>query len=480
MASRLFEFRVPRVVIAGYDALARLAAETKAVGGRKGLVITDPGVAKSGALNKVTQALADQEARQAGRPWHPIPFEVFDAVQPEPPIACAEAALAALKKARADFVIGVGGGSSMDVAKVVAMLAVNGGDVRQYFGEGKVPRRGLRTILIPTTAGTGSEVSPIAMLTDPAERLKKGIVSWNILADLAVVDPEMSRTTPPRVTAATGMDALTHAIEGMFSVLANPVTDGICLESAHLIATHLPRAFRNPDDMEARHGMAIASMMAGMVLGNSSVTIVHALAYPLGARYNVPHGVANSVMLVPVMEFNKDVLPGRPRTARGRDGRATFRRRRRRPPSLERGGHEHPPARLGRHGRRASRHGRGHEQDHAPYGEEPEAGHGGRAGGDVSGGVLSIGPIRPIGPIQEPCGGKTMAGNKVSAGIWFMGENRDRFGATRKGRSRWRSGSASPERPRASRGWSCTTPTRSPMTRSPTRSGGPGKTGSRS
>jgi alcohol dehydrogenase class IV len=297
MASKQFEFRVPRVVIAGYGALARLAPETRALGGRKALVVTDPGVAKSGVLEKVTKPLAAEG----------IAFEVFDQVQPEPPIACAEAALAALKKSGADFVIGVGGGSSMDVAKVVAMLAVNGGEARQYFGEGKVPKRGLPTVLIPTTAGTGSEVSPIAMLTDPAERLKKGIVSWNILADVAVVDPEMSRTTPPRVTAATGMDALTHAIEGMFSVMANPVCDGICLESAHLIATYLPRAFKNPDDMEAREGMAVASMMAGMVLGNSSVTIVHALAYPLGARYNVPHGVANSVMLVSVMEFNKDV-----------------------------------------------------------------------------------------------------------------------------------------------------------------------------
>ena len=297
MASKQFEFRVPRVVIAGYDALARLAAEVRSVGGRKGLVVTDPGVAKSGVLEKVTKPLAADG----------IAFEVFDQVQPEPPIACAEAALAALKKAGADFVIGVGGGSSMDVSKVIAMLAVNGGDARQYFGEGKVPKRGLPTVLIPTTAGTGSEVSPIAMLTDPAEHLKKGIVSWNILADAAVVDPEMSRTTPPRVTAATGMDALTHAIEGMFSVMANPVCDGICLESAHLIVKYLPRAFKNPDDMEAREGMAVASMMAGMVLGNSSVTIVHALAYPLGARYNVPHGVANSVMLVSVMEFNKDV-----------------------------------------------------------------------------------------------------------------------------------------------------------------------------
>ncbi len=297
MPARQFEFCAPRVLVAGHGALARLAPEARAVGGSKALIVTDSGVAQSGVLDKVTQPLAAEG----------LSFGLFDQVQPEPPIACADAALAALKKTGADLIIGAGGGSSMDVAKVVAMLAVNGGDVRQYFGEGKVPRRGLPMILIPTTAGTGSEVSPIAMLTDPAERLKKGIVSWNILADVAIVDPEMSRTMPAKVTASTGMDALTHAIEAMFSVKANPLTDGICLEAARLIAAHLSRACKNPDDMEARNAMAVASTMAGLVLGNSSVTIVHALAYPLGARYNVPHGVANSVMLVPVMEFNQDV-----------------------------------------------------------------------------------------------------------------------------------------------------------------------------
>ena len=307
MASRLFWFRAPRVTHAGFEALARLAPEARALGGRKVLLITDPGVARSGVLEKVTKALSEGAARVAGNPCHPIPFEVFDGVQPEPPIASAEAALAALKRMKADLVIGVGGGSAMDVAKIVAILATNGGDLRQYFGEDKIPKPGLPKILIPTTAGTGSEVSPIAMLTDPAERLKKGMVSPHLLAEVAIVDPEMSRTMPPKVTASTGMDALTHAIEGTFSVLANPLTDGICLESARMIAAYLPRAYRNGGDMEARQGMAVASMMAGLVLGNSSVTIVHALAYPLGARYNVPHGVANTVMLVPVMEFYREV-----------------------------------------------------------------------------------------------------------------------------------------------------------------------------
>jgi alcohol dehydrogenase class IV len=297
MTLKLFEFRAPRVIHAGFDALSRLVPEVQQLAARKALIVTDPGVARSGVLDKVTEPLA-----AAG-----IAFQIFADVQPEPPIACAEAALSALNKGNADLVIGVGGGSSMDVAKVAAMLAVNGGDVRQYWGENKVPKPALPMVLIPTTAGTGSEVSPIAMLTDPAERLKKGIVSPNILAQVAIVDPEMSRTMPPKVTAATSMDALTHAIEGMFSVKANPVCDGICLESARMIAASLPRAYKNGDDLEARSGMAIASMMAGLPLGNSSVTLVHALAYPLGARYNVPHGVANTVMLVPVMEFNKEI-----------------------------------------------------------------------------------------------------------------------------------------------------------------------------
>ncbi|MEW6357505.1 MAG: iron-containing alcohol dehydrogenase [Planctomycetota bacterium] len=288
-------FRTAGLVKIGMGVLADLPVEVKRLGGTKVLIVSDKGVAGAGLVEKVAAPLKSAN----------IPFDVFDGVEPEPPIACAEGALAMLKKGGHDAVIGLGGGSAMDVAKVTSALATNDPDPRKYFGIDIIPNRGLPKILIPTTSGTGSEVTAVAILTDTEQSLKRGIVSPYLFADVALVDAEMMRTMPPKVTASTGMDALVHAIEAIVSVRRNPLSDSLGIHAVELISRNLRAAFANGDDMEARLALATASTMAGMAFANSSCCAVHALAYPLGGEYHIPHGVANTLMLAPVMEYNR-------------------------------------------------------------------------------------------------------------------------------------------------------------------------------
>ncbi|NOZ21496.1 MAG: iron-containing alcohol dehydrogenase [Planctomycetes bacterium] len=290
-------FRTAGLVKIGIGVLAELADEVKRLGGTKVLIVTDKGVADAGLVDKVAEPL-----KVAG-----IPSDVFDGVEPEPPIACAESALAVLKEGGHDLLIGVGGGSSMDVTKVVSLIATNEPDPRPYFGIDLIPRPGLPKILVPTTSGTGSEVTAVAILTDTEQSLKRGIVSPYMFADVALVDAEMMCTMPPKVTAATGMDALIHAVEAIVSVRSNSISDSLGIHAVELIARNLRTAFENGGDTTARLAMATASTMAGMAFANSSCCAVHALAYPLGGEYHMPHGVANTLMLAPVMEYNRPV-----------------------------------------------------------------------------------------------------------------------------------------------------------------------------
>jgi len=205
---------------------------------------------------------------------------------------------------RIDSIIGIGGGSVLDVAKLVAVMCNSGLKVDTAFGTGNISGRKLFLACLPTTAGTGSEVSPNAILLDEEEDLKKGVVSPFLVPDATYVDPVLTYTVPPKVTAATGIDALTHCIEAYANKFAHPVVDLYALEGIRLIYNNLERAFKNGSDALARRNVALGSMYGGMCLGPVNTAAVHALAYPLGSRYHIPHGVSNALLLSHVLEFN--------------------------------------------------------------------------------------------------------------------------------------------------------------------------------
>jgi alcohol dehydrogenase class IV len=219
--------------------------------------------------------------------------------------------LAAARSAQVDGVLGIGGGSAIDVAKLAAALYDGGQSAHEVFGIGLLRRRALPLVCLPTTAGTGAEVSPNAILLDEADELKKGVVSPHLVPDAAYVDPALTVSVPPAVTAATGLDALTHCIEAYANKHSHPIVDTWALQGIRLISGHLVRAVRDGSDMEARSALALGSLFGGLCLGPVNTAAVHALAYPLGGKYHIAHGVANSLLLPHVLRFNLPAAPQR-------------------------------------------------------------------------------------------------------------------------------------------------------------------------
>ncbi|HTM95237.1 MAG TPA: iron-containing alcohol dehydrogenase [Croceibacterium sp.] len=236
---------------------------------------------------------------------------VIEASEGEPTIPELAAALQAARDFRADGLVGLGGGSAMDVAKLVAVLLDGRQQFAQIVGTDLVAPRTVPLACIPTTAGTGSEATPIAIVEDTQDQMKKGVVSHYLVPDFAYLDPELTRTMPQSVTAATGIDALTHCIEAYANRFARPVVDQWALEGIRLIATYLERAWRDGGDMEARGAMLRASHLGGQCLGPVNTAAVHALAYPLGGEFHIAHGTANSLLLPHVLRFNLPAAPER-------------------------------------------------------------------------------------------------------------------------------------------------------------------------
>jgi alcohol dehydrogenase len=236
---------------------------------------------------------------------------MHDRIDAEPDIEAFEAALAAARAFGADAVIGIGGGSVLDVAKLVAAFVRSDQELKEAFGINLLKARHVYLACLPTSAGTGSEVSPNAILLDRQDLLKKAVVSPFLVPDAAYVDPLLTLTVPPAVTAATGMDALTHCIEVYTNNFAHPMADLYALEGVRLIARNLERAVENGADLEARECLALGSLYGGICLGPVNTAAVHALAYPLGGEFHIPHGVSNAVLLPAVMEFNLPAVPGR-------------------------------------------------------------------------------------------------------------------------------------------------------------------------
>jgi len=292
--SKIATFQTTSRIVMGAGSLENIGAEVKRLGSGRAVVITDPGLVKTGIVAKVEDLLS-----AAG-----LKVTRFDEVEADPSYETAVKAAEQVKRAGADVIVGIGGGSAQDVAKVASVLGTNEGPVAKYFGIDLLPNPGVKLILVPTTAGTGSEVTPIAILSDHHEKLKKGIVSPYLFPSTAILDPLLTLGLPPHVTAATGMDALIHAVEAFTSKHATSMTDLLAMQAIRMICANIRTAFANGDNIEARAEMLEASMLAGMAFANAGVTAVHAFAYPIGAEYHIPHGVANSIMLVPVMEFN--------------------------------------------------------------------------------------------------------------------------------------------------------------------------------
>ncbi|AQQ55124.1 iron-containing alcohol dehydrogenase [Planococcus lenghuensis] len=278
----------------GWGALDHLIPETKKHSPRKILIVTDPMLEKLGLTKQVTEPLQNEG------------YEVilYTEVVPEPPIAIGEKLAKFTRSGGFDMVIGFGGGSALDLAKVASAMAAHEGNVADYLnlsGTKKISKKGLPMILIPTTSGTGSEVTNIAVLS--LETTKDVITHDYLLADAAIVDPVLTVSVPAKVTAATGIDALTHAVEAYVSVNASPATDALALQAIRLIAGSLRQAVNNGEDKQARTDMSLGSYLAGLAFFNAGVAGVHALAYPLGGQFHIAHGDSNAVLLPYVIGY---------------------------------------------------------------------------------------------------------------------------------------------------------------------------------
>lgn len=240
-----------------------------------------------------------------------IRAQIYSAVNAEPTVRMFEDCLAAARREAFDGVIGLGGGSAMDVAKLVAALANSTQTVPEVFGINQLSGRGLFLACLPTTSGTGSEVSPNSILLDESCQLKKGVISPHLVPDVACVDPLLTCSVPPAVTAATGLDALTHCIEAYANRFAHPAVDVYALQGIKLIANHLLAAVADGSNTEARANLSLGSLYGGLCLGPVNTAAVHALAYPLGSEFHIAHGISNAVLLPHVLRFNLSAAPGR-------------------------------------------------------------------------------------------------------------------------------------------------------------------------
>lgn len=299
--SKNYQFIMPGMSLMGAACLDNAVSNIVAHGFKKGLIVTDQILVNIGLVNKVTDKLAAAS----------IDFVVYSGTQPNPTVGNVDAGLKLLKENNCDFVVSLGGGSPHDCAKGIALVAVNGGSIKDYEGVNKSAKPQLPLIAINTTAGTASEMTMFCIITDEDRHVKMAIVDKHTTPLIAVNDPLLMLDMPKSLTAATGMDALTHAVEAYVSVAATPITDACALKAVQLIADFLPRAVDNGQDMEARDMMAYAEFLAGMAFNNASLGYVHAMAHQLGGFYDLPHGVCNAILLPHVQRYNAKVAPAR-------------------------------------------------------------------------------------------------------------------------------------------------------------------------
>ncbi len=287
-------FRSPATVHFGQGAAAQAGREASRCGGHKALLVTDPQLKQAGVIEPVVHSL-EQEGLA------PV---VFDGVDAEPSLPHVQAGLELLRQEACDVVVACGGGSPIDTAKAIAIQAGNTASLAECMGVDKIPAPGLPVLAVPTTAGTGSEATMVTIITEPQQQVKMMIMSPYLLPCVAIVDPLLTLDCPRQITASTGLDALTHAIEAFVSVKANPMSDVLALSAAGLLNRFLPRAWANPGDLEARSQTHLGALQAGMAFTNSSVALVHGMSRPIGAKFHVAHGVSNAALLGIVTDFS--------------------------------------------------------------------------------------------------------------------------------------------------------------------------------
>jgi alcohol dehydrogenase len=294
MLDKLNSFQIRTKITFGRGSLSSLGQVAAEMGAQRYLLVADPALGELGILDSAEKSLS--AAGLNGR--------VFQKVDPEPYLDNAEGAADLGREADADLVIGIGGGSAMDTAKAAAILLTNDGRAEDYIGLNKVELPGVTTLMVPTTAGTGAEVTFTAVFTNRETKAKGGINSPFLYPAAALLDPELTLSLPPNVTAATGMDALTHAVESVTSRSSTVFTEALALTAIRLIGENLRRAVYQGSDIDARENMLMGSLMGGLALADAGVGAAHALAYPLGGFYRIPHGLANAMLIPHVMEFN--------------------------------------------------------------------------------------------------------------------------------------------------------------------------------
>ncbi len=288
------QFFMPSNNVIGAGALDSAVDIIASLGFKKALIVTDKPLSDLGFAAQVADRLKAKG----------IESDIFDEVQPNPTVKNVNDGLAKLKAAGADCVVSLGGGSPHDCAKGIALVASNGGKIEDYEGLDKSAKPQLPLISINTTAGTASEMTRFTIITDESRHVKMAIVDKHVTPILSVNDPKLMENMPASLTAATGMDALTHAVEAYVSTAANPLTDACAVKAIELIASYLPTAVKEPKNAEAREQMAYAQFLAGMAFNNASLGYVHAMAHQLGGFYDLPHGVCNALLLPHVEEFN--------------------------------------------------------------------------------------------------------------------------------------------------------------------------------
>ncbi len=294
-------FFMPSVNIIGDGAVQQAVEYAAASGFKTALIVTDKPLVELGYAKQLQDDLAAKG----------LAAHVFDGVQANPTTGNVEAGLKILQANKCDFLISLGGGSPHDCAKGIALVARNGGDIRDYEGLDQSAKPQLPLIAINTTAGTASEITRFCIITDEKTLIKMAIVDKHVTPVLSVNDPRLMKNMPPKLTAATGMDALTHAVEAYVSTAANPITDACALKAVTLISENLANAVADGKDMQARDQMAYAQLLAGMAFNNASLGYVHAMAHQLGGFYDLPHGVCNAVLLPHVQRFNSQVAAAR-------------------------------------------------------------------------------------------------------------------------------------------------------------------------
>lgn len=308
-----FRFFLPTRV----ECKAGLSDETgsylKQMGAKKALVVSDPGIIQAGLLERIEQSLNE----------HGITYERYDEVEPNPSAESMMKGAEMQRRWQADVILAVGGGSSIDTAKGISVMATNEGNILDYEGVGNIPKPGVPLVAIPTTAGTGSEVTASTIVTNRETQFKAAVISPYLFPQLALLDPLLTIKLPQPITAATGMDALTHAIESYTSKQASPVSQAFAITAIRLIGKNIMKAYYAGTDVESRENMLVASMMAGAAFAQSRLGNVHAISHTLGGVFDIPHGIANATLLPFVMKFNLPACPERMKDIAEALGRST-------------------------------------------------------------------------------------------------------------------------------------------------------------